>query len=182
MVSLLFYMKSGARAMPVRPRECWWGAPLSVYSIRCVWLRGVSWSGVAAQTRGRDVMQGGSHVESGLANGKWVTPSWAESATWPWHYYLPHCVYVLTPAVLAWWVPIIQSCQMNHAHRMAIAFYYEDKNTMHCQWQVQAFALSSHLPPPLDIMSTGGWSNHMKYHRFHVKARPLWLQRVISLL
>lgn len=32
---------------------------------------------------------------------------------------------------------------------MATAFYYEDKNTMQYQWQVQAFALSPHLLPPL---------------------------------
>lgn len=36
--------------MPAFPPECWWEVRACVYFIHCVWLRGVSRSGVAAQT------------------------------------------------------------------------------------------------------------------------------------
>lgn len=56
---------------------------------RRVWLRGVSWNGVAAQTWATVLCKEGSHVESGLARRKWVTLSWAEPATRPCHHYYP---------------------------------------------------------------------------------------------
>lgn len=136
MASLLFYMKSregGVRGWGVvraRPGECWWAARLFGPVRRpCLVKRCQSeWRAGADARPAGAVMQEGSHVESGLANGKWVTPSWAESAAWP-PTLLPSLAASVCSlrAALARRVPIIQSCQMNRARRMAIAFYYEDK-------------------------------------------------------
>lgn len=102
----------------------------SVQSVGRVWLRGVSRSGVAAQTRGRpgplckkeamwnqaSLMGNESlhHGQSRLRGPDIIT--------------FPRRASVCSlRAALARRVPIIQSCQMNRARRTAIAFYYEDK-------------------------------------------------------
>lgn len=81
----------GVGCVRARPGECWWAARLFGPVRRpCLVKRCQSeWRGGADARPAGAVMQEGSHVESGLANGKWVTPSWAESAAWPRHYYLP---------------------------------------------------------------------------------------------
>lgn len=94
-VFVVLHEKRGGRrgrwGLRARPGECWWAArlfgpvrrPCLVKRCQSEWRAGTD-----ARPAGA-VMQEGSHVESGLANGKWVTPSWAESAAWPRHYYLP---------------------------------------------------------------------------------------------
>lgn len=47
-VFVVLHKKQGRGDAYVFPSECWWGVRLYVYSIWCVCLRGVSWSGVAA--------------------------------------------------------------------------------------------------------------------------------------
>lgn len=64
------------------------------------------------------VMQEGNHVESGLANGKWVSLSWL------WHHYSARRAFMLNHHRIISQKPIAQSGQIKQAQVAAIAFIY----------------------------------------------------------